>query len=183
MFRTGLSKLLMTPSASRQYVIGLGANLGDRLGALRTAVAGLGQHGEVLAVSGLYESDPIGPPQPDYLNAAVLLHASLAPRHLLQALLALEKRQGRERREKWGPRTLDLDLLFSPGLVLDEPGLSLPHPELCRRAFALIPLLDVAPEAVDPRSGRAYEELLRHLDRTSVRRLESRTPGRAEWAC
>ena len=157
----------------RRYVIGLGANLGDRLLTLRAAVAGLAQHGTVLAVSDLYETDPIGPAQPDFLNAAVLLESDLGAVPLLQALLRLERAHGRERRERWGARTLDLDLLFSPDLVLSTPELTLPHPELTRRAFALVPLVDVAKDARDPSSGVSYEELLARLPRDGVRRFET----------
>src|SRR5262245_2236701 len=133
----------------RLYVVGLGANLGERRATLQSAVRGLAGHGRVVRVSDLYETAAVGPPQPDYLNAAVLLETPLGPQGALSALLALEQAHGRERRERWGPRTLDLDLLCSPGLVLDEPGLALPHPELTRRAFALVPLLDVLPDGRD----------------------------------
>jgi 2-amino-4-hydroxy-6-hydroxymethyldihydropteridine diphosphokinase len=158
---------------SRRYVIGLGANLGDRLATLCSAVAALGEHGMVQAVSAVYETAPIGPAQPDFLNAAVLLESMLTPQALLAELLSIERSHGRERRERWGPRTLDLDLLCADDLVLDEPGLSLPHPQLPLRAFALMPLLDVAPEARDARSGTTYAEHLAKLDRHDVRRLET----------
>lgn len=167
----------------RRYVIGLGANLGDRFETLRAARAGLAQYGTVLAASGVYETEPVGPAQPLFLNAAVLVESGLAPVVLLRALLHLEQAHGRERRVRWGPRSLDLDLLFSPGLVLTTPELVLPHPELTRRAFALVPLLDVAGEARDPSSGVAYREHLAQLDRSGVRGLETDAnwcPGRAE---
>ena len=158
---------------SRRYVIGLGANLGDRLLTLRSAVTELGRRGTLRAVSAVYETAPLGPPQPDYLNAAVSLESVLNPRQLLDELLAIERAHGRQRSERWGPRTLDLDLLWAAELVVDEPGLSVPHPGLASRAFALIPLLDVAPDARDPRSGVAYIEQLRALDVAEVRRLEA----------
>jgi len=166
----------------QSYVIGLGANLGDRLETLRSAVRRLEALGRVLEISRLYESGPLGPPQPDYLNAAVLLESTLGPRELLEGLLGIEREHGRQRRERWGPRTLDLDLLYGPELVLEEPGLSVPHPELHCRAFALLPLLDVAPLALDPRTGLRYSELLQDLDQRSVRSLEPNGPGRAEWS-
>lgn len=175
----------------RSYVVGLGANLGDRRATLQSAVLALGALGRVVQVSDLYETAAVGPPQPDYFNAAVLLEAAQSPRELLGALLAIEQARGRERRERWGPRTLDLDLLCSPGLVLSEPGLTLPHPELLRRAFALVPLLDVLPDARDALSGARYQTLLETLDTRSVRRVETRSawqpndvvheaPGRTE---
>ena len=154
------------------YVIGLGANLGDRRGALKSAVLALGAHGRVARLSHLYEAVALGPPQPDYLNAAALLESSLSPRALLDELLEIERRHGRERRERWGPRTLDLDLLYSPGLTLNEPGLTVPHPELTRRAFALMPLLDVLPDASAERSGGSLAGALSNLDCSSVRRIE-----------
>jgi 2-amino-4-hydroxy-6-hydroxymethyldihydropteridine diphosphokinase len=158
---------------SRLFVIGLGANLGDRLATLRSALRAIGGLGSLEGVSALYETQAVGPPQPDYLNGAALLSAGLAPNQLLDALLAIERAHGRERRERWGPRTLDLDLLHSPGLVLDDPALTLPHAELHRRPFALVPLLEVLPDACDARSGASYSELLASLDRSSLRRLET----------
>jgi 2-amino-4-hydroxy-6-hydroxymethyldihydropteridine diphosphokinase len=157
-----------------RYVIGLGANLGDRLGTLRAAVLALGAHGEVQRLSHVYETPALGPPQPDYLNAAVLFDTTLPPRTLLGELLRIEQAHGRERRERWGPRTLDLDLLLSPGLVVEESGLSLPHPELGRRPFALVPLLDVLPDARDELSGASYADLLARLAPTTLRRVASR---------
>ncbi|RYZ04116.1 MAG: 2-amino-4-hydroxy-6-hydroxymethyldihydropteridine diphosphokinase [Myxococcales bacterium] len=167
------------PQARRQYVIGLGSNLGDRLRTLRAALTDLAALGEICGVSALYESAAVGPPQPDYLNAAVLLDSALEPMPLLQGLLAIERDHGRERRERWGPRTLDLDLLFSPGLELRQPGLTLPHPELARRAFALAPLLDVAPDAEEPGSRQAYADLFRQLEGAGLRRLETSEGWRA----
>jgi 2-amino-4-hydroxy-6-hydroxymethyldihydropteridine diphosphokinase len=154
-----------------RYVIGLGANLGDRLGTLKLAVLALGAIGEVERLSHVYETPALGPPQPDYLNAAALVRSNLSPRALLDELLRIEQRHGRERRERWGPRTLDLDLLLSPGLTLEEPGLSLPHPELGRRSFALVPLLDVLPDARDELSGASYAALLTRLESTPLRRF------------
>lgn len=165
----------MSDDLRRFYVVGLGANLGDRRASLQSAVLALGASGGVLQLSDLYETAAIGPAQPDYLNAALLLESGLAPGALMTALLAVERRHGRERRERWGPRTLDLDLLCSPGLVCEEPGLTLPHPELTRRAFALVPLLDVLPDGCDARSGVGYREVLAGLDGRSVYRVETRS--------
>ena len=95
--------------------------------------------------------------QPDFVNAAALLETTLAPRALLDALLAIERAHGRERAAdgtRWGPRTLDLDLLLHGDLVIDEPGLVVPHPQLHARAFVLVPLAEVAPDAVVPGRGR-----------------------------
>src|SRR5215216_6877158 len=157
----------------RSYVIGLGANLGDRRETLRSAVSCLRAHGAVRKVSDLYESPAVGPPQPDYYNAAVLLDSALGPPQVLGELLAIERAHGRERRERWGPRTLDLDLLFSPGLVWSDSVLTLPHPELARRAFALSPLLDVLAQARDPHSGTPYADLLDGLSGQVLQRVET----------
>lgn len=163
----------------RPYVIGLGANLGDRRATLRAALIALEGLGAVRAVSDLYETTAVGPPQPDYLNAAVLLGSWLPPQPLLAGLLTIEREHGRERRERWGARTLDLDILYSPDLELSGPDLTLPHPELTKRAFALAPLLDVFPTAREPGSGRAYSEVLPALAGQGLRRLETSATWRA----
>jgi 2-amino-4-hydroxy-6-hydroxymethyldihydropteridine diphosphokinase len=134
-------------------VVGLGANLGDRLATLVSAVHSLESAGRLTAVSKLYETAPIGPPQPGYLNAAARLETTLEPRRLLETLLDVERRHGRVRGEKWGPRTLDLDILWVADLVVREPALTVPHPHLHERLFALLPLLDVAPGATHPETS------------------------------
>jgi len=159
-------------------VLGLGSNLGNRLEFFRTAVRHLQRHAQISAFSALYESAPVGPAQPDYLNAALRLRTALGPRALLELQLEIERLAGRVRGVRWGPRTLDLDLLFIVGQTVDQPGLIVPHPELTQRAFALLPLLDVMPDARDPRTGRAYSEHALELDRTGVRELEN---SRAGW--
>lgn len=101
-----------------------------------------------MAHSSVYETAPVGPPQPDYLNAAVLCETALEPLALFDVMLEIERGLGRVRAEKWGPRTIDLDLLFIEGRsVDDDPRLVVPHPHLLERAFALLPLLDVLPDA------------------------------------
>jgi len=159
-------------------VLGLGSNLGDRLEFFRGAVRHLQRHAQISALSALYESAALGPAQPDYLNAAIRVRAALEPWALLELQLEIERLAGRVRLERWGPRTLDLDLLFIAGQTVDQPGLVVPHRELTRRAFALLPLLDVMPDARDPHTGRAYSELVAELDRTGVRELEN---SRAGW--
>ena len=121
--------------------VGLGANLGDREATIRAAVAELPG---VVAVSTLRETDPVGiTEQPRFLNGVVALETDLTPRELLDVLLAVERRLGRERRERWGPRTIDLDLLLYGDQTLDEPGLAVPHPRLHERRFALEPLAEL----------------------------------------
>lgn len=134
--------------------IGLGANLGERLTTLESAVERLaGTPGVIVErASPVYETAPVGPPQPSYLNAAVRARVTLEPEALLDALLAIEAAHGRVRRERWGPRTLDLDVLVLCDPVTLEPRvwssprLTVPHPHLLERTFALAPLLDVIPE-------------------------------------
>jgi len=149
----------------RAYV-GVGANLGDRRATLERAVEllrsvpGL----EVLDVSPLRETDPVGfEDQPQFLNGAVAVATALSARELLDVLLEIERNLGRTREgPRFGPRTIDLDLLVYGDVELDEPGLTLPHPRLHERRFALEPLADLAPGLVVPGRG-AVEELLRGL--------------------
>jgi 2-amino-4-hydroxy-6-hydroxymethyldihydropteridine diphosphokinase len=110
----------------------------------------------VKRASRVYATAPVGPPQPDFLNAAVLCAYEGTPESLLDALLAIEVRLGRVRGERWGPRTIDLDVLWIDGLVYASDRLVVPHPHLHERAFAMIPLLEVAPGAIDPRSGQPF---------------------------
>lgn len=145
----------------RRVVIGVGSNLGDREGAIASAIERLGADPamRVVAVSPIYESEPAGgPPQGDYLNAAVLIETDLAGREILERALAIERSLGRVRPAPvaWGPRTMDLDVLWIEGEVIAEPGLDVPHPRLTERPFALRPLLDVAPDARDPRDESPF---------------------------
>lgn len=141
--------------------VGLGSNLGDREATIRAALAALPG---VFAVSELRETDPVGvTEQPAFLNGAVALETELSPRELLKSLLAVERELGRERRERWGPRTIDLDLLLYGAETVDEPGLTIPHPRLHERRFALEPLAELDPELLVPGHGRV-RDLLAELD-------------------
>ena len=145
---------------TRAYV-GVGANLGDRETTIRAALSALPG---VVGVSELRQTDPVGVvDQPRYLNGAVALETELGARELLETLLAIERKLGRERRERWGPRTIDLDLLLYGEETIDEPGLTVPHPRLHERRFALEPLLDLDPEVAIPGRGRV-SDLLAELD-------------------
>ncbi len=138
-------------------MVGLGANLGDKLGAMRAALAELARVAAVEEVSRVYVTAPVGgPPQPDYFNAAARVAFEGEPEALLDALLAIETRLGRVRAERNGPRTIDLDVLWIEGVAFESARLEVPHPRLSERAFALVPMLEVAPGARDPRSGEAY---------------------------
>jgi 2-amino-4-hydroxy-6-hydroxymethyldihydropteridine diphosphokinase len=135
--------------------IGLGANLGDPARQVREALQALQACGQVLKQSALYRSAPLGEPgQADYCNAACLLETPLSPQALMQELLAIERAAGRIRDgRRWVPRLLDLDLLHYEGVTLDTPQLTLPHPEIARRNFVLVPLAEVAPQLDIPGVG------------------------------
>ena len=145
--------------------MGLGANLGPREVTLIRAVDLLAAEPgiEVLAISQLRETEPVGnTDQPDFLNGAVAVETSMSPRELLDVLLRVEQALGRTRDgERWGPRTIDLDLLVYGGEIVDEPGFRVPHPRLQERRFALEPLVDLEPELVIPGVGKASEALAR----------------------
>jgi len=154
-------------------VLSAGANLGDRLGTLQgcvQAIAGLPDT-DVLAISPVYETTPVGgPPQPDYLNAVLLIQTGLPPRDLLEAIGGIEARFGRVRAERFGPRTLDIDIISYAGQVSDDPELTLPHPRAHERAFVLAPWHDIDPGAELPGRG-PIEQLLAGLDQVGVRKV------------
>ncbi len=141
---------------TRAYV-GLGTNLGDREGMLRAALGQLANEVgvEIVAVSSFLDTDPVGiTDQPRFLNAAAALETELPPRELLARLLAIENRLGRTREgPRFGPRTIDLDLLLYGDEMIDEPGLTVPHPRLHERLFALEPLMELDPGLVVPGLG------------------------------
>lgn len=153
--------------------IALGSNLGDSHAILENAVRTIAQTpGICLKVcSCWYQTAPIGPPQPYYLNGCILLNVQLTPQELLATLLKIEAQFGRTRQNRWGPRTLDLDLLLFDNLVLDTPTLQLPHPRMAERAFVLVPLAEIAPNWIEPVSGKAIRELVQAVDCSGVRRL------------
>lgn len=149
--------------------IGVGSNLGDRDALVRGAVEGLRRTPgvEVVACSGVIETEPVGPvPQPMYLNAVVKVRTTLSPGALLGVLQALEHAAGRRRAQepRWGPRTLDLDLLLFGGRIIREPGLEVPHPRLHERRFVLGPLAQIDPDALHPVLKQTTRDLLATLD-------------------
>lgn len=135
-----------TPPTDRIFM-GLGSNLGDRRAYLRLGLSFLP---DVVAVSPVYETAPVGGPQGqgDYLNLVAELAPPQQPHHLLAAARAAEAAAGRRREERWGPRTLDVDLLIVGSTVVDEPELTVPHPRMWERGFVLVPLADLAPDLV-----------------------------------
>jgi 2-amino-4-hydroxy-6-hydroxymethyldihydropteridine diphosphokinase len=144
--------------------VALGSNLGDRMATLDAAVRALDadEHTHVMAVSRVYETEPVGgPEQGPYLNAVAVLETDRDPHSLLGLLLLTEERLGRVRTERWGPRTADLDLILYDGPPVDSPDLTVPHPRARERAFVLVPLLDVDPYASFPDGETAAEALVR----------------------
>ena len=143
--------------------IGLGSNLGEREAQIRMALDDLSRlpTGRLVRASSLYDSEPVGDvDQPNYLNAVAEFDTEMTARQLLWNLLLIERRLGRARVKRWGPRTIDLDLLLYGHLVVDEPDLQVPHPELVRRSFVLVPLVELDPLLVHPVTGVT---LLNHL--------------------
>jgi 2-amino-4-hydroxy-6-hydroxymethyldihydropteridine diphosphokinase len=152
--------------SNARCAIGLGSNLGDSRSILIGAIDRLQLHPqiEIIAVSSWYQTAPIGPPQPDYLNGCAILQTSLEPLDLLNNLHAIESQFGRVRQEVWGARTLDLDLLLYDDRIIDLPNLQVPHPQMLKRGFVMIPLVEIAPEIIEPRSGESIATLCNQLE-------------------
>ncbi|HRY29619.1 MAG TPA: 2-amino-4-hydroxy-6-hydroxymethyldihydropteridine diphosphokinase [Elusimicrobiota bacterium] len=159
-------------------VVGLGSNVGRRLDFLRRATRSLrGTSGvRVRRCSPVYETSPVGPRQRKFLNAVVVLRTSLSPDSLLKTLKRIERELGRRRRRRWGPREIDLDLLFFGALRKRTKSLTVPHPRWMARKFVLRPLSDVAPRFRDPVSGRPIKAFFRELTDPSQRIRLYRVP-------
>jgi 2-amino-4-hydroxy-6-hydroxymethyldihydropteridine diphosphokinase len=154
-----------------RVVLSIGANLGDRLGTLQGCVQAIARlpDSDVLAISPVYETAPVGgPAQPDYLNAVLIIATGLSPRDLLEAAHRIEADFGRVRTERFGPRTLDIDIIDYAGQVSADPVLTLPHPRAYERAFVLAPWHDIDPAAELPGHG-PVAGLLGALDQADVR--------------
>lgn len=152
------------PTIPAIAAIALGANLGDRAATLTAAAGRLGSipGTTVMSISRFVETDPVGPiAQPRYLNAAAVVQTVQPPRVLLEAMLEIERSLGRDRasEQRWGPRTIDLDLLLYGGLTINEPGLTIPHPRMHERLFVLLPLAEIRPDLVVPTLGVRIAEL------------------------
>lgn len=151
----------MTDQPRASVAIALGSNEGDRAAHLRFAVDRLDAFLHDIRLSGFHDTAPVGvEAQPRFLNAVVAATTSLPPRALLEALLALERERGRTRPFRGAPRTLDLDVILYGDVVLDEPGLQVPHPRFREREFVLVPLAEVAPDLKDPVTGLTAADLL-----------------------
>ncbi|MBK5537172.1 2-amino-4-hydroxy-6-hydroxymethyldihydropteridine diphosphokinase [Pseudomonas sp. TH05] len=153
--------------------IGMGSNLAAPTQQLRSATDALAQLPETewVGVSSFYQSDSLLPGQPRYTNAVAALDSRLSPLALLDALQAIENSQGRERNERWGPRTLDLDILLFGDRLIDEPRLKVPHYHMHARAFVLYPLAELAPENLQLADGRTLRELLAACPFVGLERL------------
>jgi 2-amino-4-hydroxy-6-hydroxymethyldihydropteridine diphosphokinase len=154
--------------------IGLGANLGEPRRQLQEAMTRLAaaEEIELVRASSFYRTPPLGPPgQPWYVNAVIQVRTRLTPEELLRVLHRVEEDLGRVRREHWGPRVIDLDLLLYNGVILSGADLCLPHPEMHRRSFVLVPLAEIAPQAWHPVFLKTASELLAGLDPQDVENM------------
>ena len=157
-----------------EVYLGLGSNKGERLTYLKRAIDELHKVGKVITISPVYETEPWGKiGQPPFLNAVIRMETELAPLLLLREIKVIEQRIGRQPSQRWGPREIDIDILFYDELVLDTHELKVPHPYLHVRPFVLIPLADIAPDLVHPVLKKTVYELVKELsddDRDKVRR-------------
>ncbi len=159
--------------------IGLGSNLGDRARHIADAIGSISRLGSLVNVSALYETAPIGgPAQGPYLNAVAVIDTDLAASDLLAECLRIEREHGRQRNEKWGPRTLDLDIILYGDALIDQAGLIVPHPRLAERRFVLEPLVEAWPKASLP-DGTMVSSLLATVTDQDVRRVQGPIPPRA----
>jgi 2-amino-4-hydroxy-6-hydroxymethyldihydropteridine diphosphokinase len=150
--------------------IALGSNLGDSLAILNSSIDKIKTSPQIdlIAVSSWYRTTPIGPPQPDYLNGCAIVWTSLTAKRFLNTLQAIEAEFGRVRKEVWGARTLDLDLLLYGDEIIDTPDLQVPHPRMTERGFVLVPLAEIAPDAIEPKSGASILVLRNKLECSGV---------------
>ena len=154
---------------THRALIGIGSNIGLAAENCKKAIALIKKSITVTAQSSLYESEPVGKAdQAWFVNAAIQVQTTLAPEELLQLLLNIEQEFGRTRKEKWGPRIIDLDILDYEGLIMDSKVLILPHPEMTQRRFVLEPLCEIAGKTIHPLEKKMISDLLKELPKTPV---------------
>ena len=157
---------------SHQIILGLGGNLGDRKANLRQAVQALAKWVTIQAISPIYQTVPWGlADQPDFLNLCLAATTTLDPLPLLTQIKKIEAELGRQPGVRWGPRLIDIDILFYDDLILNTESLTIPHPHLAERAFVLAPLADLVPDFRHPQSQRTVAHMLTTVDSTAVNRL------------
>lgn len=153
--------------------LSLGTNIGDRLTNLRAALAALPPAILLDAVSSIYETAPWGyTDQPSFLNLAVKAETDLGPQDLLAYLKSIETDLGREQTFRYGPRRIDLDILFYDQIILDMDGLTIPHPKIAERAFVLVPLAEINPDLIHPVTGDTVSQMLEHIDASTVKEYQ-----------
>ncbi len=165
----------MSSRAEEKVLIGLGGNIGDPLGSMRSALHALHRHAQcrVRSVSSVWRTPPWGvTDQPDFLNACAAIMTSLEPRAFLDLSLAIEQDLKRVRDVRWGPRSIDIDILFFGNREINEPGLIVPHPRFAERAFVLVPLAEIAPDK--SQKGKSIIELARISDQSGMTLTEGR---------
>jgi 2-amino-4-hydroxy-6-hydroxymethyldihydropteridine diphosphokinase len=165
--------------------IALGSNLGDSLSILNSSIDKIRTSSQIdlIAVSSWYRTTPIGPPQPNYLNGCAIVWTSLTAKRFLNTLHAIEAEFGRVREEVWGARTLDLDLLLYGDEIIDTPDLQVPHPRMTERGFVLIPLAEIAPDAIEPKSGASILALRNKLECSGIELYFARAENAAKNNC
>ncbi len=166
----GVAFMALHQYGNHRCAIALGANLGDPVSTLNSAIEVLSKTPgmTVIARSSWYVTRPVGPPQPDYINGCVVIETGIEPHEMLKILLEIENQFGRVREVRWGARTLDLDLLLYDDRVIESPNLEVPHPRMCSRAFVLVPLAEIAPDWTHPVSNCAIEPLRQMVDCSDV---------------
>ncbi|WP_404790350.1 2-amino-4-hydroxy-6-hydroxymethyldihydropteridine diphosphokinase [Altericista sp. CCNU0014] len=159
-----------TGNSTPLAAIALGSNLGNPLATVKGAVEVLGHEATTMLVgqSHWYKTIAVGPAQPDYVNGCIVIETRRSPQDLLHLLVTVEREFGRQRAERWGPRTLDLDLLLYDSLVLETPELILPHPRMVERAFVLVPLAELLPNWIHPATGLTVRQHRDRVDCTGV---------------
>ncbi|MGH7885839.1 MAG: 2-amino-4-hydroxy-6-hydroxymethyldihydropteridine diphosphokinase [Thermodesulfobacteriota bacterium] len=144
--------------------IGIGSNLGMRIENCNNALEYISAFSEVASMSSLYKSEAAGyAEQPNFINAVIKIKTSLSPNNLLNSLKLIEKKMGREKTFRWGPRIIDLDILFYENLIIESSTLTIPHEELQKRRFVLEPLLEIEPDLIHPKYNMSIKDILKNL--------------------